>query len=90
MITGNQARQVARRTAAAAALLLMGASAALADPPGYLFQDFDQPSRAEVAESAAQSASDPQIAAVNQKAEHALAAAREALREIQQTTRTAW
>jgi hypothetical protein len=41
MTTYNQARQLLRRTALSAAMLLVAAPAALADPPGYLFQDFD-------------------------------------------------
>jgi hypothetical protein len=41
MISYGQARQLLRRTALSAAMLLIATPAALADPPGYLFQDFD-------------------------------------------------
>ena len=42
MTTNNHARQLLRRAALSAAMLLVAAPAALADPPGYLFEDFEQ------------------------------------------------
>jgi hypothetical protein len=42
MIAHNRARLLLRRAALSAALILAAAPAALADPPGYLFQDFEQ------------------------------------------------
>jgi hypothetical protein len=42
MIIHNRTRHVLHRAALSAALLLAAAPAALADPPGYLFQDFEQ------------------------------------------------
>jgi hypothetical protein len=85
MITNNQARQVLRRTSLAAALILMAAPVALADPPGYYFQDFGLSSAAKNSESSASTASDVQLASVNRKADQALATAREALRQVRQT-----
>ena len=43
MIVHNRTTQVLHRAALAALLLLAAAPAALADPPGYLLQDFPQP-----------------------------------------------
>jgi hypothetical protein len=86
MITNNQARQVLRRTSLAAALILTAAPVALADPPGYYFQDFGLSSPAKTSESSASTASDVQLASINRKADQALATAREALRQVQQTT----
>jgi hypothetical protein len=48
MITNNRARQLLRRAALSAAMILMAAPGALADPPGYLFQDFNQTAPAAV------------------------------------------
>jgi len=42
MIVHNRARYVLRRAALSALLLLVAAPAAVADPPGYLFQGFEQ------------------------------------------------
>jgi hypothetical protein len=42
MIVHNRARYVLRRAALSAVLLLAAAPVAVADPPGYLFQDFEQ------------------------------------------------
>ena len=48
MMTNNKAGQLLRRTALSAAMLLIAAPAALADPPGYLFRDFDDAAPATV------------------------------------------
>ena len=71
-------------TAAALGLLLASVAApiALADVPGYEFQDFDSSTSA--SGSAARTATDAQIAAANRKADQALATARRAERETQQ------
>ena len=73
-------------SAAGLGLLLASVAApiALADVPGYLFQDFDQHSPANDSGSAARAATDAQIAAANRKADQALATARQAVREAQQ------
>lgn len=42
MIVHDRAKYVLHRAALSAVLLLAAAPAALADPPGYLFQDFAQ------------------------------------------------
>ena len=43
MTTDSQARRLLRRAALSAAMLLIAAApAAFADPPGYLFRDFEQ------------------------------------------------
>ena len=42
MIVHNRTRHVLHRAALSAVLLLVAAPVALADPPGYLFQDFEQ------------------------------------------------
>jgi hypothetical protein len=64
-------------------LLLASATApvALADPPGYYFQDLP-PSSAIASGSPA--STDAQIAAANRKADQALSTAQQALREAQQ------
>jgi hypothetical protein len=64
-------------------LALAAAAMALADPPGYYFQDLP-PSSANASGSAAQTATDAQIAAANRKADRALTTATQALREVQQ------
>ena len=74
--------------AAGLGLLVVSAAApiALADTPGYLFQDFDQHSSPNASSIAAQTATDAQIEAANQKADQALAAAQQALMQAQQAT----
>lgn len=42
MISNRQVQRLLRRAALSAAILLTAAPAALADPPGYLFQDFER------------------------------------------------
>jgi hypothetical protein len=79
-------RQALRRAVLSAALLLVAAPVALADPPGYYFQDFNQPSPPAVSNRTAQTATNAQIAAVSRKADQALATARLALQEAQQNT----
>lgn len=66
-------------------LLLASAAApiALADPPGYYFQDLP-PSSANASSNASSIATDAQIAAANRKADQALMTAQEALCEAQQ------
>ena len=58
---------------------------ALADVPGYEFQDFEQHSSANASGSAASTITetDAQIAAANRKADQALATAQEAIRDAQ-------
>jgi hypothetical protein len=86
MSTESKLPQFLRRATFSAALLLLAAPAALADPPSaYSFPDFNQSSQAGTVESTTQTASDAQLAAVDRKAEQALATAREALRKVQQT-----
>jgi hypothetical protein len=86
-----------RKTFAAGLGLLLASAAApiaLADVPGYLFQDFDQHSSANASGgtantssgSAASTTTDAPIAAANRKADQALATAQQALREAQATT----
>jgi hypothetical protein len=86
-----------RKTFAAGLGLLLASAAApiaLADVPGYLFQDFDQHSSANASGgtadtssgSAASTTTDAQIAAANRKADQALATAQQALREAQAST----
>ena len=77
-----------RLTAAAGLGLLLASAAApiaLADVPGYEFHDFDQHLSANAFDSAARAATEAQIAAANRKADQALATARQALRDAQQT-----
>jgi hypothetical protein len=62
----------------------LAAPIALADAPGYEFQDFDQQSSASGSGSPAPTATDARIAAAYWKADQALATAREALRDAQQ------
>ena len=73
-------------TAAGLGLLLasLAAPIALADTPGYLFRDLDQHSSANDSGSAVRAATAAQIAAANQKADQALATARQAIREARQ------
>ncbi|HEX9586564.1 MAG TPA: hypothetical protein VGA15_02300 [Bradyrhizobium sp.] len=73
-------------TAATLGLLLASVAApiALADVPGYEFQDFDQNLSVTDSGGAARAATDAQIAAANRKADQALATAQEAIREAQQ------
>ena len=78
-----------RKTFAAGLGLLLASAAApiaLADVPGYEFQDIDQHSSANASGSAASTstATDAQIEAANRKADQALATAQQALREAQQ------
>ena len=75
-------RPLTRRLALSAAVLLIAGPAALADPPGYYFQDMDQPAPATASSPIA---TDVQIAEVKQKADQALATAQQALRETRQT-----
>ena len=82
-------RKVLRRVVLSAALLLVAAPVALADPPGYYFQDFNQPFPATASNSTARTATNAQIAAVSRKADQALVTARLALREAQQKTQAA-
>ncbi|HEX9490733.1 MAG TPA: hypothetical protein VF930_10635 [Stellaceae bacterium] len=84
-----------RKTFAAGLGLLLASAAApiaLADVPGYEFQDFDQQSSAihsgitaraatDAPNDASVPQSDAQIAAANRKADQALATAQQALRE---------
>lgn len=78
-------RYVSLRKTFAARLALVLASAAapiaLADPPGYYFQDL--PLSSAIASGSAAS-TDAQIAAANRKADQALTTAKQALREVQQ------
>ena len=77
-----------RNTFAAGLGLLLASAAvpiALADPPGYYFQDWQHPS-ANASGSAASTATEAQIAAANRKADQALATAQQALREAQQAS----
>jgi hypothetical protein len=73
-------------TTAALGLLLASVAApiALADVPGYEFQDLDQQSSAVHSGITARAATDAQIAAANRNADEALALARQALRDAQQ------
>jgi hypothetical protein len=71
-----------------AALLLVAAPVALADAPGYYFQDLNQPSPANVSNSP-RTATSAQIAAVNRKADQALETARRASRAAQQRRQAA-
>ncbi len=73
-------------TGAGLGLLLasLAAPTALADVPGYLFQDFDQHSPASDSGGAARAPTDARIEAANRKADQALATARQAIREAQQ------
>ena len=64
--------------------LCAAAPIALADPPGYYFQDWQRPT-ASASVSIDRTQSDAQIDAVNRKAEQALATAQQALREAEQT-----
>jgi hypothetical protein len=89
MSTESKLPQLLRRAAFSAALLLLAAPAALADPPGYILQGFDDPAPANISDSTARSATDAQIAAVNRKADQALETARLALREAQQRNQAA-
>jgi len=70
-------------TAAGLGLLLasLAAPIALAETPGYLFQDFNQQSSANDSGSAARAATDAKISAANRKADQALATAQQAIRE---------
>jgi hypothetical protein len=78
-----------RRNTLVAGLGLLLASAAmpiaLADPPGYYFKDDPLPSAA-ASVSATGTAIEAQIAAVNRKADQALATAEQALREAHQAS----
>ena len=92
-----------RKTFAAGLGLLLASAAvpiALADVPGYEFQDFDQQSSATHSAITARAATDApnaasvpqpdaQIAAANRKADQALATAQQALREAQQANQQA-
>ena len=73
-------------TAAGLGLLLASVAApiALADVPGYVFRDFDQNPSVSDAGGVARAGTDGVIAAVNRKADQALATAQEAIREVQQ------
>jgi hypothetical protein len=82
-----RSRKVLRRVVLSAALLLVAAPVALADPPGYCFQDFNQPFPATASNSTARTATNAQI--VDRKADQALRTARLALREAQQKTQAA-
>jgi hypothetical protein len=77
-----------RKTFAAGLGLLLASAAApiaLADVPGYEFQDFDQPSaNASGSAASTSTATDAQIEAANRRADQALATAQQALREAQQ------
>jgi hypothetical protein len=86
-----------RKTFAAALGLLLASAAApiaLADVPGYLFQDFDQHSSANASGGTANTSSGSAasttiaapIAAANRKADQALATAQQALREAQRAS----
>ena len=74
--------------AAGAGLLAVIAAApiALADPPGYYFQDWDQRPPVNASDRIARAAPEPQIEAANRKADQALTIAQQALREAQQST----
>jgi hypothetical protein len=69
MIVHNRTRHVLHRAALSAVLLLVAAPVALADPPGYLFQDFEQsmPSAAppHQIDLASQAAASPSVAGPN-------------------------
>ena len=77
--------------AAGLGFLVVSAAApiALADVPGYLFQNVDQRSSANASDSTARTATDAQIEAANRKADQALATAQRALWEAQQTIQNA-
>lgn len=64
--------------------LCAAAPIALADPPGYYFQDWQRPA-ASASVSIDRIHSDLQIDAVNCKADQALATAQQALRESERT-----
>ena len=65
--------------------LCAAAPIALADPPGYYFQDWNQRPTAMPSVGIDRAQSDAQIEAVNRKAEQALATAQQALRKAEQT-----
>ena len=67
-------------------LALAAAPIALADPPGYYFQDSDPHSSVNASGIAASTANDAQIAAANRKANQALATAQQALRAAQRAS----
>jgi hypothetical protein len=78
-----------RKTLVAGLALILApaaAAVALADPPGYLFQDFDQQSSGNASSNAVGAATSAQIAAVNRKADQAVGTARQALQEAQQVS----
>jgi hypothetical protein len=75
-----------RLTAAAGLGLLLASVAApiaLADVPGYDFQDFNQSSSATDSRSATGAATAAQIGVADRKADQALALARQAIREAE-------
>jgi hypothetical protein len=67
------------------AIVTAAAPMAVADPPGYLFQDFDRKPPANSAGPAVRAAPN----AANQNADNALAIARQALQEAQQALQQA-